>query len=102
MRYRVEYAESKYFETADNQMNLIQKLKTLKKDGENITDVRKEYKNGMSKSVLGKYEQYITKGTLWIIRFSDNTLASCFGSKRKAKELAERKKDLYGGSYIII
>ena len=37
----------------------------------------------------------------WIIRFTDGTLASCYGTIQKAKEQAEEKKDLHGGSYII-
>lgn len=39
---------------------------------------------------------------IWIIRFCDGTLASMYGVKEDAKKLAEEKKDLYGGGYIII
>lgn len=38
---------------------------------------------------------------IWIIRFADGTLASCYGTIQKAKKQAEEKKGLYGGSYII-
>ncbi|MDO4272684.1 MAG: hypothetical protein Q4D16_03370 [Eubacteriales bacterium] len=38
---------------------------------------------------------------IWIIRFTNGTLASCYGTRENAVERAEEKKDLYGGSYII-
>lgn len=41
------------------------------------------------------------KVCMWIIRFTDGTLASCYGTAQKAKDQAEEKKDLYGGGYII-
>lgn len=40
--------------------------------------------------------------TIWIIRFQDGTLASKYGTREEAGEIAERKKDLCGGGYIII
>lgn len=40
--------------------------------------------------------------TIWIIRFADGTLASHYGSRDSARVIAEGKKDLYGGDYIII
>ncbi len=42
------------------------------------------------------------KDVLWIIRFKDGTLASHYGSRDNAETIAEEKKDLYGGDYIII
>lgn len=42
------------------------------------------------------------KDILWIIRFTDGTLASHYGSRDNAETIAEEKKDLYGGDYIII
>lgn len=39
---------------------------------------------------------------VWIIRFADNALASSYGTKEGAREFAEAKKDLHGGSYIIV
>lgn len=42
------------------------------------------------------------KDILWIIRFTDGTLASHYGSRDNAETMAEEKKDLYGGDYIII
>ncbi|GAB6105694.1 hypothetical protein JCM17039_24480 [Blautia glucerasea] len=41
------------------------------------------------------------KECIWIIRFTDGTLASYLGTYQKAVEKAEEKKDLYGGGYII-
>ncbi len=38
---------------------------------------------------------------IWLIRFADGTVASCWGTKDGTAELAELKKDLYGGSYTI-
>lgn len=37
----------------------------------------------------------------WIIRFTDGTLASCYGAKDGSIAKAEELKDLYGGDYII-
>lgn len=42
------------------------------------------------------------KDTIWIIRFTDGTLASHYGSRDSAQTIAEEKKGLYGGNYIII
>lgn len=42
------------------------------------------------------------KDVLWIIRFTDGTLASHCGSRDNAGTIAEEKKGLYGGDYIII
>lgn len=39
---------------------------------------------------------------MWFVRFSDNTIASCYGTREKAEQMAEKMKDLYGGSYIIV
>lgn len=39
---------------------------------------------------------------IWIIRFTNGALASCYGTKKNAVERAEEKKDLYGGDYTII
>lgn len=39
---------------------------------------------------------------IWIIRFQDGTLSSSYGTKESAAVMAEEKKDLYGGSYVII
>ncbi|MDO4275901.1 MAG: hypothetical protein Q4D16_19715 [Eubacteriales bacterium] len=39
---------------------------------------------------------------VWIIRFADGTLASCYGTKEKAVECAEKAKDLFEGGFTII
>ena len=36
---------------------------------------------------------------IWIIRFSDGTIGSCYGTR--SAEIAELRKEDYGGSYII-
>ena len=36
---------------------------------------------------------------IWIIRFSDGTIGSCYGAR--SAEIAELRKEVYGGSYTI-
>lgn len=38
---------------------------------------------------------------IWIIHFADGTVGSCRGTRDGAAEIADFKKDLYGGSYTI-
>lgn len=38
---------------------------------------------------------------IWIIRFSDGTIGSCYGIRSGATEIAELRKEDYGGSYTI-
>lgn len=38
---------------------------------------------------------------IWIIRFADGTVRSCYGTREGAIELADLRKDNYGGSYTI-
>lgn len=38
---------------------------------------------------------------IWIIRFSDGTVGSCYGTREGTIELADLRKDNYGGSYTI-
>ena len=38
---------------------------------------------------------------IWIIRFIDGTVGSCYGTRKGAIELADLRKDDYGGSYTI-
>lgn len=37
----------------------------------------------------------------WKIRFSDGTVGIYHGTRQGAAEIADLKKDLYGGNYII-
>ena len=39
--------------------------------------------------------------TTWKIRFSDGTVGVCYGTRQGAAEIADLKKDLYGGNYTI-
>lgn len=38
---------------------------------------------------------------IWIIRFADGTVGSCWGTIDGAVMIADLRKDLYGGSYTI-
>lgn len=38
---------------------------------------------------------------IWIIRFSDGTIGSCYDTRSGAAEIADLRKDDYGGSYTI-
>ncbi len=57
MRYRIEYAEGRCKNFANGREDLLEWLKLLHE--ETITDIRKEYENGTSVSVIDKYEKYI-------------------------------------------
>lgn len=59
MRYRIEYADGKCCSFANSRKDLIEWLKLLK--DETITDIRKLYKSGVSDSVMGIYQKYISK-----------------------------------------
>ena len=57
MRYRIEYADGKCCSFANGSKDLIDWLKLLK--DETICDIRKIYKNGVTDSVIEKYQKYI-------------------------------------------
>ena len=59
MRYRIEYADGRCCNFANSLKDLLEWLK-LVEDGE-ITDIRKIYKNGVTDSVLEKYQDYLNK-----------------------------------------
>ena len=59
MRYRIEYADGKCCNFANSRKDLLEWLKLLK--DEEITDIRKIYKNGVTDSVLEKYQNYLVK-----------------------------------------
>ena len=52
MRYRIEYADGKCCNFANSRKDLLDWLKLLK--DEEITDIRKIYKNGVTDSVFEK------------------------------------------------
>lgn len=60
MEYRIEYADGKCCNFANSRKDLLDWLRLLK--DETISDIRKLYKNGVSDSVMEKYEKYIGKG----------------------------------------
>lgn len=57
MRYRIEYADGHYCNFANGRADLLEWLKLLKE--EEIPDIRKVYKSGVSDSVLEIYRSYI-------------------------------------------
>lgn len=59
MVYRIEYENGKCCNFAHGRTDLIDWLKLLK--DETISDIRKLYKNGVSDSVMDKYEKYIQR-----------------------------------------
>ncbi|MGN9197486.1 hypothetical protein [Blautia massiliensis (ex Liu et al. 2021)] len=59
MRYRIEYADGHCCNFANSRKDLLEWLKLLK--DEEITDIRKIYKNGVTDSVLEKYQNYLVK-----------------------------------------
>ena len=59
MRYRIEYADGLCCNFANSRKDLLEWLKLLK--DEEITDIRKIYKNGVTDSVIEKYQNYLVK-----------------------------------------
>jgi len=57
MRYRIEYADGRYCDFANGRADLLEWLKLLKE--EEISDIRKLYKSGVSDSVFEIYRHYI-------------------------------------------
>ena len=57
MRYRIEYADGRCGNFATGRADLLEWLKLLKE--EEIADIRKVYKSGVSDSVLETYRNYI-------------------------------------------
>ncbi len=59
MEYRIEYAGGRCRNFAHNRKDLLEWLKVLK--NEEISDIRKIYKDGYTETVMEKYEKYIAK-----------------------------------------
>ena len=59
MRYRIEYADGRYCNFANSRKELLEWLKLLK--DEEITDIRKNYKNGVTDSVYEKHQNYVNR-----------------------------------------
>ncbi|MCD8225277.1 MAG: hypothetical protein LUC99_10620 [Clostridiales bacterium] len=57
MRYRIEYADGKCCNYANSREDLLEWLKLLHE--ETITDIRKVYKNGITDSVMERYQRFI-------------------------------------------
>ena len=59
MRYRIEYADGRCCNFANSRKDLLEWQKLLK--DEEITDIRKIYKNGVTDSVFEKYQNYVNR-----------------------------------------
>ena len=59
MRYRIEYADGRCCNFAISRKDLLEWLKLLK--DEEIIDIRKIDKNGVTDSVLEKYRNYVNR-----------------------------------------
>lgn len=59
MRYRIEYADGRCCNFANSRKEFLEWLKLLK--DEEIIDIRKIYKNGVTDSVLEKYRNYVNR-----------------------------------------
>ena len=59
MRYRIEYADGRCCNIANSRKDLLEWLKLLK--DEEITEIRKIYKSGVTDSVLEKYRNYLNR-----------------------------------------
>ena len=57
--------------------------------------------NGVKEEVPDKGGRGTSMRKIWIIRFSDGTIGSCYGTRSGATEIAELRKEDYGGSYTI-
>ena len=57
MRYRIEYADGRCCNFANSRKDLLDWLKLLK--DEQIVDIRKIYKSGVTDSVLDSYRSYL-------------------------------------------
>ena len=57
MRYRIEYADGRRCNFANSIKDLFDWLKALK--DEEIVDIRKVYKNGVTDSVIDSYRSYL-------------------------------------------
>lgn len=62
MEYRIVYCNGQCHNYAHSRKDLIEWLKLLK--DETITEISKIYRNGVEKSVIRKYRQYIKRGEI--------------------------------------
>jgi hypothetical protein len=59
MIYRIEYTNQRCCDLVNGRSDLLKKIKILK--GEEIADIRKVYKNGISDSVYDIYQSEIRR-----------------------------------------
>ncbi len=59
MRYRIEYIGGQGSTLADSRQELLKQIRAAAPG--TIEDIRKLYQNGVSDSVMEKYEQYLKK-----------------------------------------
>lgn len=58
MRYRIEYAGKRHCDFANNRADLLERLQS---SAEEVTDIRKVYKSGVTDSVLETYWPYLSR-----------------------------------------
>ena len=56
MRYRIEYAGKRHCDLVNSRSELLEKLSSLT---EEVTDIRKVFKSGVSDSVFETYRMYL-------------------------------------------
>lgn len=59
MTYRIEYADGRRCSFIDSSRVLVNWLKSLRDEGKAIADIRKQYRSGVSDSVMDIYKNYI-------------------------------------------
>lgn len=59
MKYRIEYRDRRCCDFANRRSELLTLLKHM--ENEEIADIRKVYKSGVTDSVKERYSKYITK-----------------------------------------
>lgn len=59
MKYRIEYAGGSGKTIVHSRKDLLGQLKLIK--DEEVSDIRKIYKDGYTETVMEKYEKYIAK-----------------------------------------
>lgn len=59
MTYRIEYADGRRCNFINSSKALTNWLKSLNDEGKAIADIRKQYKSGVSDSVMDIYKNYI-------------------------------------------
>ena len=73
MRYWIEYADGRCCNFANSRKDLLDWLKLLK--DEQIVDIRKIYKSGVTDSVLDSYRRYLKHSARFCACFLSESIA---------------------------